>query len=89
MKNERAEIKVEIRIRIDIKITNNRPEIFIFDEQKHEIILIEAGITSQDNLQQVELEKAKEYGILADDLKMLYKCKSTRIIPYVMTLNAW
>ena len=52
---------------------------------KFKIILIEVGITSQDNLQQVELEKTRKYDILANELGMLYKCSKTRIIPYVMT----
>ncbi|KAF7676595.1 hypothetical protein TCON_2689 [Astathelohania contejeani] len=54
MENERAEIRVDIRIRTDILIKNNRPDIFIYDNKENEIILVEVGITSQDNLQIVE-----------------------------------
>ncbi|KAF7677274.1 hypothetical protein TCON_2641 [Astathelohania contejeani] len=52
---------------------------------ENEIILVEAGITSQNNLQIVETEKKREYDILANELSLLYKAK-TKIIPYVM---AW
>jgi hypothetical protein len=85
MENELAEIKVDTRLKTDIKISNNRPDIFIFDKRKQEIILVEVGITSQDNLQQVELEKTRKYDLLANELGLLYKCKKTTIIPYVMT----
>ncbi|KAF7678787.1 hypothetical protein TCON_2573, partial [Astathelohania contejeani] len=51
MGNERAEIRVDTRIRTDILIKNNRPDIFIYDKKENEIILVEVGITSQDNLQ--------------------------------------
>ncbi|KAM0687985.1 hypothetical protein COBT_000765 [Conglomerata obtusa] len=47
--------------------------------------LIEVGVTSGDNLTIVENEKLRKYDILANELGMIYKCK-TRIIPYV---NTW
>ena len=48
-----------------------------------EIIIIEVGITNQDLLQTVEVEKKRKYDLLANKLSLLYKCKS-RIISYVM-----
>ncbi|KAF7684706.1 hypothetical protein TCON_0091 [Astathelohania contejeani] len=47
-------------------------------------MLVEVGITTQDNLQTVETEKKRKYDILANELGLLYKSK-TKIIPYVMT----
>ncbi|KAF7682978.1 hypothetical protein TCON_1812 [Astathelohania contejeani] len=84
MENERAEIRVDTRIRTDILIKNNIPDIFIYDKKENEIILVEVGITSQDNLQIVEREKKRKYDLLANELGSLYKAK-TKIIPYVMT----
>ncbi|KAF7683677.1 hypothetical protein TCON_1113 [Astathelohania contejeani] len=84
MKNERAEIRVDTRIRTDILIKNNRPDILIYDKKENEIISVEVGITSQDNLQIVETEKKRKYDLLANELGLLYKAK-TKIIPYVMT----
>ncbi|KAF7684780.1 hypothetical protein TCON_0010 [Astathelohania contejeani] len=83
MENERAEIWIDTRIRTDILIKNNRPDIFIYDKKENEIILVEAGITSQDNLQIVETENKKKYDFLANELDLLYKAK-TKIIPYAM-----
>ncbi|KAF7684614.1 hypothetical protein TCON_0200 [Astathelohania contejeani] len=60
MENEKAEIRVDTRIRTDILIKNNRPDIFIYDKKENEIILVEVGITSQDNLQIVETEKKRK-----------------------------
>ncbi|KAF7684304.1 hypothetical protein TCON_0511 [Astathelohania contejeani] len=84
MENESAEIRVDTRIRTDILIKNNRPDIFIYDKKENEIILVEVGITSQDNLQIVETEKKRKYDLLANELGLLYKAK-TKIISYVMT----
>ncbi|KAF7684050.1 hypothetical protein TCON_0760 [Astathelohania contejeani] len=84
MENERAEIRVDTRIRTDILIKNNRPDIFIYDKKENEIILVEVGITSQDNLQIVETEKKRKYNFLTNELGLLYKAK-TKIIFYVMT----
>ena len=47
----------EVEIKTDIKLPNNRPELFIYDKKKEEITLIEVGITNQDILQTVESEK--------------------------------
>ncbi|TBU07020.1 hypothetical protein CWI38_2467p0010, partial [Hamiltosporidium tvaerminnensis] len=82
--NEYAEIRVDTRIKTDVKIRNNRPDIFILDKKKNKITLIEVGITSQDSLQIVETEKLKKYDLLANELGLIYRC-SVEIIPYVMT----
>ncbi|KAF7684163.1 hypothetical protein TCON_0641 [Astathelohania contejeani] len=84
MENERAESRVDTRIRTNILVKNNRPNIFIYDKKENEILLVEVGITSQDNLQVVETEKKRKYNILCNGLSLLYKAK-TKIIPYVMT----
>ncbi|EQB60999.1 hypothetical protein NAPIS_ORF01430 [Vairimorpha apis BRL 01] len=47
---------------------------------------IEIGITSIDNIQQVEIEKLQKYDLLANELGLIHGCK-TRIIPYVLTWN--
>ncbi|KAF7684277.1 hypothetical protein TCON_0523 [Astathelohania contejeani] len=76
MENERAEIRVDTRIRNDILIKNNRPDIFIYDKKENEMILVEVGVTSQDNLQIVETEKKKKYDLFANKLGLLYKAKT-------------
>ncbi|TBU10378.1 reverse transcriptase [Hamiltosporidium tvaerminnensis] len=82
--NEYAEIRVDTRIKTDVKIRCNRPDIFILDKRQNKITLIEVGITSQDSLQIVETEKLRKYDLLANELGLIYKC-SVDIIPYVMT----
>ncbi|KAK1347161.1 hypothetical protein LUQ84_003351 [Hamiltosporidium tvaerminnensis] len=82
--NEYAEIKVDIRMKTDVKIRNNGLVIFILDKKKNKITLIEVGITSQDSLQIVETKKLRKYDLLANDLSLICKC-SVEIISYVMT----
>ena len=82
--NDNAEIKVDTRIKTDIKIQCDRPDIFIYDKKRKEVILIEIGITNQDLLTQVENEKMRKYDLLANELALTYKSRS-KIIPYVMT----
>lgn len=82
--NENAEIRVDTRIRTDVKIQNNRPDIFVFDKKRKEITLIEVGITSQSQLNRVENEKMRKYDLIANELGLMYKCK-VKIVPYVMT----
>ncbi|TBU12894.1 hypothetical protein CWI38_0592p0010 [Hamiltosporidium tvaerminnensis] len=78
--NEYAEIRVNTRIKTDVKIRNNRPEIFILDKKKNKITHIKVGITSQNSLQIVETEKLRKYDLLANELGLIYKC-NVEIIP--------
>ncbi len=75
---------MDTRINTDVKIQYNKPDIFILDKVKKEITLIEVGITSQDNLQTVESDKLWKYDLLANELGLMYKCR-TRMISYVLT----
>jgi hypothetical protein len=50
----------------------------------NEIIIVEVGITSQDQLQKVEAGKHRKCDPLAKELGILYKCKA-RAIPHLMT----
>ncbi|TBU07644.1 hypothetical protein CWI36_0247p0020 [Hamiltosporidium magnivora] len=68
------DIRVDTRIKTDVKIRNNRPDIFILDKKKNKITHIEVGITSQDSLQIVETEKIRKYDLLANELGLIYKC---------------
>ncbi|TBU06461.1 subunit Rpn7 of 26S proteasome, partial [Hamiltosporidium magnivora] len=42
--NEYAAIRVDIKIKTDVKIRNNRPDIVILDKKKNKITLIELGL---------------------------------------------
>ncbi len=45
---------------------------------------MEVGITNLDILTQVENDKLRKYGLIANELALTYKCK-VKIIPFVMT----
>ncbi|KAL6120493.1 hypothetical protein NUSPORA_02773 [Nucleospora cyclopteri] len=49
--NENVEIWVDNKIKINVKIQCNNPDLFIHDIIRNLITLIEVGITSQYNLQ--------------------------------------
>ena len=49
------------------------------------MIIVEIGITGQDQLNIFENEKKRKYDVLANEMGAIHKCK-TRIIPYVL---AW
>ncbi|TBU03396.1 hypothetical protein CWI36_0931p0010 [Hamiltosporidium magnivora] len=52
--NEYAEIRVDTRIKTDVKIRCNGPDIFILDKRQNRITLIDVGITTQDSIRIVE-----------------------------------
>ena len=54
------------------------------DKKSREILIVEIGVTSIDNLQQVETEKLRKYDLLANVLGLIHGCK-TKIIPYMLT----
>nr|XP_013180959.1 unnamed protein product [Papilio xuthus] len=82
--NKYVEIRVDTFIKTDIKVKHNRPDLVVIDKRSKEILVVEVGITSLDNLQQVETEKLRKYDVLANELAQIYGFK-TLIIPYVMT----
>ena len=84
MDNQNAEIRVDTRVKTDVRITHNRPDILVYDKHARVITLVEVGVTCLQNLLTVETEKARKYDLLADELAALYKCK-VRVIPFVMT----
>ena len=63
----------------------NKPDIFILDKVKKELIMVEVGIRSFDNLRAVETEKRNKYDLLANHCAAIHKVANTKIIPYVMT----
>ena len=82
--NQDVEIRVDGYVKTDVKVVHNRPDIFILDKRRKHAVLIEVGITSQDQLQTVESEKLRKYDLLAGEIQQLYKCE-VKIVPYVMT----
>ena len=55
--NERAQITVDSQILTDTRVRYNKPDMVIFDKIQKLITIVEVGITSQDCLQTVEVEK--------------------------------
>ena len=68
----------------DVRIQHDRPDILVIDKRRHEAVIIEIGITSQNLLKQVETQKLHEYDLLAGGVSLLYGC-TTKIIPYVLS----
>lgn len=66
--NKYVEIRVDTTIKTDVKIKYNKPDIVVIDKKSKEIIIVEIGVTSIDNLQQVESEKLRKYNVLANEL---------------------
>eukprot|EP00734_Pompholyxophrys_sp_LG126_P000377 Pompholyxophrys_sp_v1_NODE_145_length_1573_cov_1.496047.p1 type:complete len:206 gc:universal NODE_145_length_1573_cov_1.496047:1181-564(-) len=82
--NADVEIRVDTTVATSTKQSANRPDIVVHDKKRREIILIEVGITSQDQLTIVENEKKRKYDVLANEMGAMHKCR-TKIIPYVLT----
>lgn len=82
--NEHVEIRVDTRVKTDVKIQHDRPDILVIDKRRREAVIIEIGITSQDLLKQVETEKLHKYDLLAGEIGLLHGC-TTKIIPYVLS----
>ncbi|KAL6120638.1 hypothetical protein NUSPORA_02596 [Nucleospora cyclopteri] len=71
-----VEIRVDNRIKTNVKIQCNKPDLFIHDKRKNLITLIEVGITSQDNLQ---TKKLRNYDLLANELILLIQGRDNSV----------
>ncbi|XP_029657237.1 uncharacterized protein LOC115231320 [Octopus sinensis] len=78
--NEFVEIRVDTTISTDTAVANNKPDIFVHDKVRNTITLIEVGITSQNCLKQVEVEKFHKYHLLANELEAIHHAK-VKVIP--------
>jgi hypothetical protein len=54
--NERAKVIVDTTIKTNVTISHKKTDIVAYDKKKNEMKFIEVGITSQENLQRMELE---------------------------------
>jgi hypothetical protein len=81
-----VEISVDTFVKTDAKIKHNLPNIIVIDKRNKEVIIVEVGITSLDNIQQVETEKLRKYDILRNELMQMYGFK-TKIIPDVSLME--
>jgi len=84
IENEYAKIIVDTEIKTDINVQHNRPDIVVYDKKRNEMIFIEVGITNQDILQSVELEKYRKYDILAKEVGRINRCP-VKVVPYVVS----
>lgn len=58
---------MDTRIKTTSRLQANRPDIYVYDKERREILIMEVGITSQVLLTRVESEKAQKYGVLANE----------------------
>lgn len=84
MENKYAKIIIDTPIKTDIHVDHNRPDMVVFDKKKGEILFVEVGITNQNILQSVELEKYRKYDILAKEYSRINKMP-VKIVPYVLS----
>ena len=84
MENNLAELSIDTRIGMDIKVSHNKPDILVFDKKRKEILIVEVKITNLDRSSIVENEKLWKYDLLANVLDAIHKAQ-LRIVPYVMT----
>ena len=61
--NSDVEIRVDTTVATSTRLSVNRPDIFVHDKKRREIILIEVGTTIHDQLQINENEKKRKYDI--------------------------
>jgi hypothetical protein len=76
-----VEIRVDTRIQTRINVKYNKPDIFILDKVKKELIIVEVGITSFDT----NSGNREEKQISSNHCAAIHKVANTKIIPYVMT----
>lgn len=84
VENNRAIIKTDTAIRTDIYVKHNKPDIVVIDKVYNQILIVEIGITSQENIKTVETEKTRKYELLSKEMGQIYQ-SSVVIVPYVFT----
>lgn len=57
-----------------IRMSNSRPELFVYDKRMQEVTLIEEGTTDQNKLHTDLVRRMSRYGILPNDLELTDSC---------------
>ncbi|KAG0435466.1 LINE-1 retrotransposable element ORF2 protein [Dictyocoela muelleri] len=82
--NKDYKICIDIPIRTDTIIKENKPDIVFFNYKKKEILFIEVGVTSKDTLKQTESWKKRKYELLAREYGRMTRMH-VRVIPFVIS----
>lgn len=77
-------IQVNIPIKTDVVITENKPDIVVVNKNKKQIHFIEIGVTNTDNLKQVESWKKRKYELLAREYGRIMNM-DVNVIPFVIS----
>ncbi|KAG0435393.1 LINE-1 retrotransposable element ORF2 protein, partial [Dictyocoela muelleri] len=77
-------ITVDIPIKTDVLISDNRPDIVVINKNEKKIFFIEIGITNIDNLKQTESWKRRKYELLGREYGRMMNMEVT-VIPFVMS----
>nr|XP_027202540.1 uncharacterized protein LOC113796462 [Dermatophagoides pteronyssinus] len=66
-------------------ITENKPDIYVQDNNNRNIDIIEIGITNKNIISTTEITKHHKYDLLANSLKVMYPTFTTSNIPVVLS----
>ncbi|KAG0435431.1 Retrovirus-related Pol polyprotein from type-2 retrotransposable element R2DM [Dictyocoela muelleri] len=81
---DNIKILVDIPIKTDIVISENRPDIIMINKKEKIINFIEVGVTNTDTLSQVESWKKRKYELLGREYGRMMGMKVI-IIPFVLS----
>lgn len=57
-------IKADVHIKTGLKLVHDKPDIVINDKMRNEIMIVKVGIFSIENLQKMEIARARKYASL-------------------------
>ncbi|KAG0435384.1 LINE-1 retrotransposable element ORF2 protein [Dictyocoela muelleri] len=77
-------IQVDIPIKTDIILNENRPDIVVIKKKEKKIYFVEIGVTNPENLKQVESWKKRKYELLAREYGRMMNMDVT-VIPFVIS----
>ncbi|AFZ81660.1 hypothetical protein BEWA_010770 [Theileria equi strain WA] len=62
------ELRIDTAVKMDARITNNRPDIQLYDRRNKRIFIVEVGITCPTKVSDTESYKQRKYDVLAKEL---------------------
>ncbi|EKX73433.1 reverse transcriptase domain containing protein [Theileria equi strain WA] len=66
------ELRIDTAVKTDARITNNRPDIQLYDRRNKRIFIVEVGITCPTKVSDTEYYKQRKYDVLAKELSCIH-----------------
>ena len=85
LENKNAKLWIDTKIKTEMKITHNKPDLLSISKAKSEAMIADVRICGPENISEAENDKIQKYDTLASEIQSIYKIAEVKILPLIFT----